>query len=164
MATRRVSFRYVSEMALPDSGWSLVAVDDLGRATHECDYCHTEHVRYVHRLTHPAHAAIRVGCVCAGKLTADPLAAQARENEARNRSKRLQTWCESEEWAVEADRQTRAGRHVHWDYTVMVYRTTAGTWRWILLYSAGKFISPEAFATAEEAKGHFWRTQLDDET
>lgn len=153
---------YVSQTPIPDSGWSLLGVDDLGRATHECDYCHTEHVRFVHRLRHPRHHSIRVGCICAGKLTADPQAAEAKETEARNRAKRLETWCNPEQWAIEEDRHTRSGRHVHWDYTVMAYRTAAGTWRWMLLYSGGKFVSPESFASAEEAKCHFWMTQLDD--
>lgn len=145
---------------LPSSRWSLLRVDDLGAQEHLCDCCQKERVRYVHLLAHPTGARLRVGCVCSARLTGDEEGAQTSEREARNRASRYQTFADEKHWAIEADRQTRAGRHLHWDYMAMIYAKPEG-WRWMIVFSRGRFISPGTFASAEEARRDLFMTQFE---
>lgn len=149
-----------SELPIPTGGWRLQQVEDLGAATHECLFCRNERVRYVHVLTHPDHPPLRVGCICAEKLTGDQATPRLREKEVRNRAKRYATWADAAHWTIEEDRHTRSGRHAHWDYVVIIHRQTAG-WRWLVLFADKQFRSTETLPSAEAAKYHFFSTQLD---
>jgi hypothetical protein len=74
-------------------GWTAIDAIDLGEPTGECEACGKVEVRYIHLLTHPEHSSIKVGCVCAGKLTDDYVNPKAREKELRakvSRKKRQQ--------------------------------------------------------------------------
>lgn len=54
---------------LPHSGWRWIAVTDGGDATHTCEMCGKERIRYVHHIDHPDVAGqLDVGCVCAAGL------------------------------------------------------------------------------------------------
>lgn len=149
----------MSDAPNSSEAWRLVQVVDLWVATHDCEHCRNERVRYVHVLSHSQLGELRVGCVCAGKLTGDAAGAAQRERSARNEAKRYDTWAAPEHWAIESDRHTRPGRHQHWDYMAMVYQVPDG-WRWMLVYSGGKFRGTALFASAEEARRDLWLTQL----
>jgi hypothetical protein len=69
-------------------GWTAIDVTDLDEPTGECEACGKQEVRYIHLLTHPEHPSISVGCVCAGKLSADYVNPAARERELRNKASR----------------------------------------------------------------------------
>ena len=65
---------------VPHKGWTLVRVEDVMEGMDGCDeslyetceMCGKEEIRYVHVLTHPEYEGqIRVGCVCAEKMTDD---------------------------------------------------------------------------------------------
>lgn len=63
--------------------------------------CGNETVRYIHIVTHAAGHELRVGCICAGKLSDDYEGARARERDLVNRSARREKWL-SRRWRVSA--------------------------------------------------------------
>ncbi len=83
----------LKEMGLPISGWECVGVEDMRYGKNDgdfaaCDLCGTS-VRFLHYMEHTdSGETISVGCVCAGILEGDELAAIRREQNEKNRSMR----------------------------------------------------------------------------
>ncbi|MBK9149104.1 MAG: hypothetical protein IPM12_14970 [Flavobacteriales bacterium] len=93
---------------LPHKGWRLVDVEDIrseGQSESETDYetcqmCGNEKIRFVHTVSHPEHdEELRVGCVCAEKMTSDYSTPRRRETELRNRASRRRNWTKKK-WKV----------------------------------------------------------------
>lgn len=85
--------RHLKEWGAPLSGWTCVRVDDTGdydeEPDSECELCGCKHVRYLHVMDHPLYfEPISVGCICAGIMEGDELAAIERDRKMKNRSKR----------------------------------------------------------------------------
>lgn len=82
----------------PFSGWTCkriydVREDDWDAPLHTCELCGCTKVRYVHVMTHPGYfEEVSVGCICAGVMEGDILAAKERERQMRNRSKRKRSF------------------------------------------------------------------------
>lgn len=53
---------------MPQSGWGLLASDDLGDLSGNCELCGTE-LRYIFAIEHPSWGAMAVGTDCCDKLT-----------------------------------------------------------------------------------------------
>lgn len=89
-----------TQTGVPHKGWTLTDVTDLqldeGRAFGEyedCEFCGHEQIRYVHTLAHGNYPdAIRVGCICAERLTEDYVNPKLRETTLRNRATRRENW------------------------------------------------------------------------
>lgn len=63
---------YWNRKEIPHKGWTNIGYEDLEEATHVCDMCGKEEIRYVHTMYHPeAEDYFKVGCVCAEKMTND---------------------------------------------------------------------------------------------
>lgn len=83
---------------LPLSGWecggiSDVCEDDDDAPLAECELCGCSRVRFVHHMFHPAcPLGMDVGCVCAGVMEGNLLAARERERQMRNRAKRRRSF------------------------------------------------------------------------
>jgi hypothetical protein len=70
-----------------------VREDDWDAPLHICELCGCTKVRYVHVMTHPDYFEdVSVGCICAGVMEGDILAAKERERQMRNRSKRKRSF------------------------------------------------------------------------
>ncbi len=89
--------RRLKEWDAPVDGWYCVHMydiaqedespDDVGLAT--CELCDCSSVRYVHVMRNRDYFEdVKVGCICAGIMEGDILAAKARDNEIKNRAKR----------------------------------------------------------------------------
>jgi hypothetical protein len=82
----------------PLSGWTCKEIydirdDDRDAPLHVCELCGCTKVRYVHVMTHPDYFEdVSVGCICAGIMEGDILAAKNRERLMRNRSKRKRSF------------------------------------------------------------------------
>lgn len=82
----------------PFSGWTCKEIydvrdDDWNAPLHACELCGCTKVRYVHVMTHPDYFEdVSVGCICAGIMEGDILAAKDRERLMRNRSKRKRSF------------------------------------------------------------------------
>ena len=82
-------YRRLRELGAPLVGWFCENVIDEENATFTCDLCGCTQVRYVHVMRHRDYmGSISVGCVCAGVMEGDLMAAKERERVARNRSQR----------------------------------------------------------------------------
>lgn len=87
-----------SSPEVPHKGWILQDVIDLRddhgieQADYEnCQFCDQERIRFVHLLRHSSYnGIIRVGCICACKLTDDYVNPKRREQEVRNHAARRQ--------------------------------------------------------------------------
>jgi hypothetical protein len=55
---------------LPNRGWVLDDVVDLGGLYGACQRCDTE-IRYEHHCHHPMGVTAIVGCICCGDITDD---------------------------------------------------------------------------------------------
>ena len=86
----------LKEWGAPLEGWICNWVydvaedqDDESIVFAECELCGCKQVRYVHVMEHPDYFDyVEVGCVCAGVMEGDILAAKDRECLVRNRAKR----------------------------------------------------------------------------
>ncbi len=84
----------LKEWHAPLSGWTCTEIidvreDDPDASLSSCELCDCDSVRYEHIMEHELYfEPVAVGCVCAGIMEGDALAAFERERRMRNRSKR----------------------------------------------------------------------------
>ncbi len=86
--------KVLKEWGAPPEGWYCIEVidvreDDPDAPLWTCELCGCERVRFVHVMDNPLYFEhVRVGCICAGIMEGDILAAEERERQMRNRAKR----------------------------------------------------------------------------
>lgn len=123
-----------SAEGVPHKGWRYVGMEDLGENTlpsedvqyEHCQMCGRERIRYIHILEHRDFPEeLRVGCVCASKLTDDYVNPQERERDLRNRSNRRQTFMRRE-WRYKEDTGNYTLRYKGEYITIM--RSRFGGW------------------------------------
>ena len=88
-----------NEPGIPHRGWICTGVEDLADVTSSdvfyetCMMCGQEKIRYVHIMSHfDFDNELRVGCICAGKMSDDYAGAKDREKELRNKASRKLKW------------------------------------------------------------------------
>ena len=100
-----------STAGIPHKGWKHVGMEDLGENAmpgddiqyEQCEMCGNEKIRYVHLLTHTDYPdELRVGCVCASKMTNDYVNPLEREKDLRNRANRRRNFFRRE-WNYKPD-------------------------------------------------------------
>jgi hypothetical protein len=95
----------LKERGAPLDGWRCVEVIDFESESFACELCGYPTVRYIHVMSHCEYPSeIHVGCVCAGIMEGDMLAAKKRDAEARNRSQRKAYYLKKEWTRVSPDR------------------------------------------------------------
>ena len=56
---------------MPHKNWQIIGEEDLGYGTYEiCQMCGYSEIRYVHIMNHVHYKPLRVGCICAEKMSA----------------------------------------------------------------------------------------------
>lgn len=90
---------------LPHSGWAWRTVDDLGDEDNgvSCEMCGYNPLRYVHTIHHDEAGFLKVGCVCAERLTGDEFTPSYREKALRSKASRLETLVRSPRWKRSAN-------------------------------------------------------------
>ena len=90
---------------IPHKGWKEMGIEDLGEDLEsgddveyeQCEMCGQEKIRYVHILQHPNfNGELRVGCVCAERMTDDYINPQKTERELKNRLNRKKNFMRRE--------------------------------------------------------------------
>ena len=90
---------------IPHKGWKEIGIEDLGEDLEsgddveyeQCEMCGQEKIRYVHILQHPNfNGELRVGCVCAERMTDDYINPQKTERELKNRLNRKKNFMRRE--------------------------------------------------------------------
>ena len=104
----------LKELGAPLENWYCVYVNDFGDDSFKCELCGCNQVRYIHIMAHKEYEkTICVGCICAGIMEGDILAAKERDEKAKRRSQRKshylkKKWSETDEdvWAVKYKKRT----------------------------------------------------------
>lgn len=79
----------LKEWGAPLEHWYCVDLIDEEDASFVCELCGCEKVRYVHVIQHGEYfEKVYVGCICAGIMEGDLLAAKERDRKMKNRAKR----------------------------------------------------------------------------
>lgn len=99
---------------IPHKGWYLVDVIDVrgnGQLISETNYekcmmCNNEKIRYVHLVSHPNYSEqLKVGCICAEKMTNDYVNPKALEKKLRNKAQRRSNWL-NKNWKISSKGNT----------------------------------------------------------
>ncbi len=91
-----------SVAGVPHKGWQCVDIEDLGEPQVQCEMCESQTIRYVHYMEHPKYEEVlEVGCVCAGNMEGDLVAAKHRETTMKSTSSKRKRWL-TRKWKVSA--------------------------------------------------------------
>ena len=135
---------------VPHRGWSCVDIEDLGAPEQTCEMCESQTIRFVHHMEHPKYPGILVvGCICAGHMEGDLVAAQGREAAMRSRAGKRSRWL-SRKWKTSA----KGNPYIRADgYQVTVYPRGTG-WGTTISVPGGDFVQHSRlnFSTPERAK------------
>ena len=87
----------LKEWGAPLQDWYCIGVvdteEDLGGGSFTCELCGCSRVRFVHEMSHEQYFEdVSVGCICAGVMEGDILAAKERERLIKNRARRKKTF------------------------------------------------------------------------
>ena len=81
----------LKDLGAPLEGWTCTMMIDEEYPAFVCELCGCEKVRFVHVMTNPDwYTELQVGCICAGVMEGDILAAKDRDRKVKNRAKRRQ--------------------------------------------------------------------------
>lgn len=139
---------------IPHKGWSLLDVIDVrednqpeDKTEYEsCMMCGNEKIRYVHIVEHfEVNETLRVGCVCAEKMTNDYHNPKRLEQKLRNRASRRTNW-KNRRWK----RSFNGNSYLNIDgHFVLIYRDKK-----TLKYKVAidKTFGKKSFNTNDEAK------------
>src|SRR5262245_28940109 len=88
-----------SQPGVPHKGWTCVEIYDRDDDLQACEMCESAMVRYAHVMSHELYPErIEVGCICAGRMSEDPVGAEQRETNFKNRAKRRAKWLNRAGW------------------------------------------------------------------
>ena len=129
---------------VPHSGWYCVGVTDLGKPVGVCEMCGYHIIRYVHRMKHNNYGkTIGTGCVCAGRMEGDVVAAKKREQDFKNRQSRKSTFV-TRKWKVSKNnnRYIKVGGRL----VVLYHDDKHNCWRYSIdkVFGKGSYPTPEA--------------------
>ena len=137
---------------VPQTGWSCVGIEDLGKLGQTCEMCERQEIRYVHSMWHPEYPdTLECGCVRAGHMEQDLAAAKRREHDLKLRAARRERLA-SRRWSV-----SRSGNeYINLDgHNVVVYPQRTG-WGFRLCatrYDGTRLVySQQPYGTRDEAK------------
>ena len=129
--------RRLKEWGAPLEDWRCVDLIDMCEGDDEdappafakCDLCDCHKVRYVHVMDHPLYFdEVRVGCICAGIMEGDVLAAKERERLMKNRSQRRKNFVAGK-WKEATPRKALR----------LYTRTHKGQKLWISVYPGNRY-------------------------
>jgi len=151
------------KVGIPHKGWTCIDVVDLrgdgsdaDETSYEtCQMCGHEKIRFVHVMEHTDQEdSLRVGCVCAEKMSGDYVGPKQREAKLRNRAARRTRWLQRK-WRVSA----KGNSFMNVDgYNLGVHMNQSKRWG----YRIDSRFGMKTFATKDEAKlalfDDFWAT------
>lgn len=133
------------QKGIPHKGWYCIDVLDMEIPMEKCQMCGHEDLRYVHVMAHEDyHEKLRVGCVCAEKMSDDYIGPKDREKKLRNRAARKTKWL-TRKWRV----SSKGNEFLNIEgYNLTVFPTKYGKWS----YKIDDIFSKEYYKTQETAK------------
>jgi hypothetical protein len=137
-----------NQAGVPHRGWTCIDVEDLEEPTATCEMCGKEEIRFVHVMEHRERTEpLRVGCICAEKMSEDYVNPRRREEALKNRARRRGNWLKRK-WRI--SRNGNPFLNVDGvNVTVFTYKgRRAGKWG----FKVADTFGDEAFGQIEEAK------------
>lgn len=104
---------------IPHKGWHCIDVEDLAELVdgteeipyEQCEMCGNERIRFVHLMQHPDYPhELRVGCVCAEKMSDDYVNPRKAEDTLRKRASRRKNF-NNKEWRFNPEKQTYSKKY-----------------------------------------------------
>lgn len=98
----------LTEWDAPLRDWKCISVSDTSEHSasaydNTCELCGCKNVRFIHEMFHQNYFEnVYVGCICAGIMEGDILAAKERERLVKNRAKRKENYMKRQ-WKAEAN-------------------------------------------------------------
>lgn len=132
---------------VPHKGWTEECVTDLEEATHTCEMCGKQNIRFVHTMSHPEHHDLDVGCECAINMSDDYVGPVENKREATNLSKNKAAWFSKTKWEDYNKSSYRMSRTI----TASISYAKNNVWSWQVVAVNGKLIKGFAF-NREDAK------------
>jgi len=144
-ATVSAAYRW-DRPGVPQKGWTLVAVDDLGEAEHTCQMCGNEQVRFVHTVEHPKSDSLEVGCVCAGHMTNNYVTSKKVERELKSRAARRLKWADRN-WKI----SRKGNAYLRFSGRVATIFQRWNGWKFVVSYVASELFDPSNPVWSEQA-------------
>lgn len=150
-----------NQPGVPHKDWYCIEVIDLADDPsvededdyETCQMCGKERIRFVHIMQHKDYPGpLRVGCVCAEKMSDDPVRPKEKEIELRNRAS------QRSRWLIRKWRESASGNfYLKIDgHHIGVARRQSGRWAYWLDKDSG----PRLYNSKEEAQlalfDEFW--------
>lgn len=104
---------------IPHKGWHCIDIEDLADLVdgteeipyEQCEMCGNERIRFVHLMQHPDYPhELRVGCVCAEKMSDDYVNPRKAEDTLRKRASRRKNF-NNKEWRFNPEKQTYSKKY-----------------------------------------------------
>ncbi len=143
---------------VPHKGWTIETVEDVREEAESqsqteyetCQMCSQEQIRYVYTMSHPEFGReLRVGCICAEKMSEDYVTPKRLEADIKNKAARKSHWL-GRKW-----RKSRKGNDFInlKGYNLTIFPNNKG-WTYCLLNRRKeiKRYSIKEFRTSDEAK------------
>jgi hypothetical protein len=91
-----------SDAGVPHKGWNCIEIEDLGAPDSVCEMCEAQPIRFVHHMQHTEYnETLACGCVCAGNMEQDLVAARQRDESMRSRAAKRTRWL-TRRWKISA--------------------------------------------------------------
>lgn len=119
---------------VPPKGWACINVIDIKENMgafdsieyEQCEMCGNEKIRFVHIMKHPQYPkTLRVGCVCAEKMSGDYVNPRRNEESLRKRAMRKSNF-EKREWSYNPTKKTYSKKYKGEYITIM--KSHYGNW------------------------------------
>lgn len=132
-----------NKAGIPHKGWTCVDVEDIAEyfddaeeiEYEQCEMCGRERIRFVHIMRHPDYPdELRVGCVCAEKMSDDYVNPRRAEDTLKKRAVRRKNF-NRKEWSYNPAKNTYSKKYKGEYITIMQGRY--GNWG---VFFAGKRI------------------------
>ena len=172
---------------VPHKGWSCVGVEDIAESSYDgepieyeqCEMCGQEKIRFVHIMRHPEYPhELRVGCICAEKMSDDYVNPRRAEDSLKRRALRRKNF-DKAKWNYNSQKNTYSKKYKGEYITIMQSRYG----NWGIFFAENKIWNCEgrkictkeeaerlAFVvfekyhtTQEERERRFWRKQMERE-
>lgn len=92
---------YWGDPNVPQTGWVLDQVIDLGSPDDVCEMCQVQEIRYIHFMDHPKYPLrLHVGCICAGNMSGNPNHHLSIESLLRKKAGQKKKWSSLAAWKI----------------------------------------------------------------
>lgn len=97
--------RRLKELDAPLENWHCIEVEDNETDDFVCELCGCNSVRFVHVMIHENYGGVlQIGCICAGYMEGDLIAAQDRDEAAKRKSARKKNYRKKQWQKVSEDK------------------------------------------------------------